>query len=80
MMVDKTTRAFNFEKSITELETIIEKMEEGGLPLEESLKQFEKGVSLTRQCQQALKKAEQKVKVLTEKQGKQSVEDYETDD
>lgn len=68
---------FDFEKSLGELEAIVEKMESGDLTLEESLQQFEKGVALTRACQKALEDAEQKVKVLMEKDGKSSLEDIE---
>ena len=46
---------------MAELEAIVERLEHGDLPLEESLKQFERGVELTRTCQAALKQAEQKV-------------------
>ena len=45
------------------MEAIVERLEHGDLPLEESLRQFERGVELTRSCQAALKQAEQKVKV-----------------
>ena len=54
----------DFEKSLAELEQLVETMEKGDLTLEESLKQFERGVSLTRACQKALAHAEQKVKLL----------------
>lgn len=54
----------DFEKSLEELETIVERMEEGELSLEESLKDFETGIKLTRSCQQALNEAEQKVQIL----------------
>ncbi len=57
-------KAPNFEKSLQELETLVEKLESGDLSLEESLATFEKGVKLTRQCQTALKDAEQKVTLL----------------
>lgn len=48
-----------------ELETLVETLEQGDLPLEESLRAFERGVALTRICQQALDEAEQKVKILS---------------
>jgi len=60
-------KSFPFEKSITKLEALVERMEGGNLSLEESLKTFEEGIKLTRECQQALKTAEQKVKLLIEK-------------
>jgi exodeoxyribonuclease VII small subunit len=48
-----------------ELETLVETLEQGDLALEESLQAFERGVSLTRVCQQALDEAEQKIKILS---------------
>ncbi|QLH42589.1 MAG: exodeoxyribonuclease VII small subunit [Coxiellaceae bacterium] len=59
--------SFNFETALNELNTIVEKMEAGGLSLEESLGQFERGIALTRQCQQALTDAQQKVQILMQK-------------
>ena len=56
----------DFEKSLAELEQLVETMEKGDLTLEESLKQFERGVALTRACQKALSEAEQKVRILTQ--------------
>lgn len=55
-----------FEAALSELETLVEKMETGELTLQESLAAFERGVRLTRHCQAALQAAELKVKVLTE--------------
>lgn len=59
----------DFEHSLRELETIVHQLEEGDLSLEASLKAFEQGVKLTRECQQALTDAEQRVQVLLEKDG-----------
>ncbi len=56
---------FQFEQALTELEGIVNRIEEGELSLEESLAAFEKGVQLTRDCQKALDEAEQKVEILT---------------
>lgn len=55
---------FNFEASIQALESIVTKLEAGDLSLEESLKSFEQGINLTRECQQHLAEAEQKVSLL----------------
>ena len=52
------------EASLAQLEQLVEQMEDGDLTLEESLKAFEAGVKLTRDCQKALQDAEQKVEVL----------------
>jgi len=57
---------FDFNKGLSELEEIIGKMESGDLSLEESIKYFEKGVKLHRQCHSALSKAEQRISVLSE--------------
>ena len=57
-------KALNLEKSMGELEQIVEQLEGGDLTLEKSLAQFEKGIKLSRECQQALSAAEQKVQIL----------------
>lgn len=57
-------KAPDFESALKELETLVERMEEGESSLEDSLKDFERGIELSRQCQQALKTAEQKVQQL----------------
>ncbi len=57
---------FDFNKGLSQLEEIIGKMESGDLSLEESLKYFEKGIKLHRQCHSALSNAEQRISVLSE--------------
>ncbi|NNJ94136.1 MAG: exodeoxyribonuclease VII small subunit [Halobacteria archaeon] len=66
-MAPKKTTTPDFEKSLGELEKLVEKMEQGDLSLESSLEHFEKGVQLSRTCQQALREAEQKVEILMQK-------------
>jgi exodeoxyribonuclease VII small subunit len=61
--------AADFERSLAELETIVDKLEQGDLSLDESLRHFERGVQLTRICQSALKQAEHKVDILLRKSG-----------
>ncbi len=61
------SRVGEFEKSLKELETIVEKMEAGDQPLETSLKDFERGMELARQCRGSLQKAELRVQELLEK-------------
>lgn len=68
-MSKKTDTAFNFEESLASLESLVSAMEDGALSLEESLQAFEKGIRLTRECQTALQKAEQKVQVLMAESG-----------
>lgn len=73
----KTTNLF--EESLAELERLVEQMEQGELSLEDSLKSFERGVTLTRTCQKALQEAEQKVQILLEKNGTQTLEPFADD-
>ena len=75
-MADKSAE-FDFEKSLQELEQLVEAMERGDLTLEESLKRFERGIALTRACQQALAKAEQKVQILTQNSAGGELADFE---
>ena len=74
----KTDTPPDFEKALAELEALVERLEEGDLPLEASLKEFERGIQLTRQCQQALREAEQKVRILTEQDEELPFESGET--
>ncbi|GAA6169984.1 exodeoxyribonuclease VII small subunit [Sessilibacter corallicola] len=68
----------DFESALSELEELIEQLESGDLSLDASLKAFEKGVKLTRECQQRLTEAEQKVQKLVAEQGQLSLEDFDT--
>ena len=74
-----TTKAIDFEKSLKQLETLVDKLEKGDLSLEDSLKNFEQGVKLTRDCRQALQNAEQKISMLS-KDDKDWVEKDLSDD
>jgi exodeoxyribonuclease VII small subunit len=56
----------DFERMLKELEALVTHLEQGDLPLDESLRQFERGIELTRACEQALRAAEQKVEILLE--------------
>ena len=53
-----------FESSLAQLETIVRQLEAGDLPLEDSLKLFEKGVALSRECRQRLNEAERRIEIL----------------
>lgn len=72
-MPRKTNKEPDFEAALTELEELVETLEQGDISLEESLKLFERGVTLTRQCQTSLKDAEQKVTILLEKSGEPEI-------
>jgi len=78
-LAKRSTKTPDFETALAKLEALVEKMEQGDLSLDESLKQFEQGVQLTRTCQQALQEAEQKVRVLMEKDGQTSLEPFDDD-
>ena len=64
MAKTRTQDGASFEKDLERLEEIAAGLEEGGLPLEESLRQFEEGVALVRQCEKTLKAAERKIDML----------------
>ena len=71
----------NLEKSLADLETLVEELEAGDLPLEDAMKKFEKGIKLTRNAQAALKEAEQKVEILLKSAGgEEALEEFESDD
>jgi len=65
------------EKSLEELESLVERLESGELPLEQALKEFERGIKLTRQCQAALKDAQQRVEILLKKSVEAAPEPFE---
>ena len=71
------SKPVDFEKTLAQLEHIIARLEEGNLPLEESVKQFEQGMVLLKDCQKTLNQAEQKVKILIEKNRGFQTENFE---
>ena len=73
-------KTINLEKALTDLEEIVEELESGDLPLEKAMKKFEEGIKLTRNCQAALKEAEQKVEILLKSAGAEGLEDFEIDE
>lgn len=79
-MARKTaSKAIDFEKSLKQLETLVNKLEKGDLSLENSLKNFEDGVKLTRECRQALETAEQKISVLSKEEDNWTEKDLDND-
>lgn len=66
---DADKQPLDFERALDELEKLVEELERGEMPLEQSLAAFERGVRLTRDCQQALRQAEQKVDMLLKDAG-----------
>ncbi|GGE55998.1 exodeoxyribonuclease 7 small subunit [Halopseudomonas oceani] len=69
--------AVDFEQSLGSLQALVERLESADLSLEESLSAFEQGVALTRECQQALAQAEQKVQQLIENNGELGTEPFD---
>lgn len=76
-----STKAKTFETSLGELEKIVRKLEDGDLSLEESLKLFEDGVKLSRECQERLNQAERRIEVLLkESDGNLALQPLEAED
>ena len=75
-----TKKTVNLEKSLTDLEDLVEELESGDLPLEKAMKKFEDGIKLTRACQTALKEAEQKIEILLKSADGDELEDFVVDD
>ena len=76
----KKEEKFDFEKALAGLEKLVETMEAGDMSLEDSLKQFERGVALTRSCQKALADAEQKVQILLQNSDGGELEAFKVDE
>ena len=70
----------SFEQALSELEALVESLEKGELSLEQSLQSFERGVTLTRSCQKALRDAEQKVRILSGESEDAELEPFERDE
>ncbi len=70
----------DFEAALAELERLVEKMEAGEQSLEEALASFQRGIELSRSCQQALKQAEQRVEQLVQKDERLATEKLEIND
>ena len=78
--VVRKKQGVDFEASLEELEGLVERMEEGELSLEESLKAYERGIALSRACQKSLDTAEQRIQILSEKDGAGEPRDFQPDD
>jgi exodeoxyribonuclease VII small subunit len=72
-------KTINLEKALSDLEELVEELESGELPLEKAMKKFEEGIKLTRNCQAALKDAEQKVEVLLKSAGGENLQEFDID-
>ena len=74
-MMDK--KNINLEKSLADLEALVAELEGGELSLEDAMKKFEQGIKLTRTCQNILKDAEQKVEILLENNGEDTLTSFD---
>ena len=79
-MTKSDTNLKDFEKALQQLEKIVNSMESGELGLEDSLKQFEQGIILAKNCQDTLSNAETRVEQLIEKNGLQQTIPFEDPD
>ncbi|EGL55980.1 exonuclease VII small subunit [Methylophaga aminisulfidivorans MP] len=70
-------KKLDYEAAVKELEALVERLEEGDISLEESLKLYERGVLLTRDCQESLQAAEQKVQMLLQQSGQSNMVDFD---
>ena len=77
-MAKKKLENLSFEESLNELETIVQSLEQGDLNLEESMAQFERGLNLSQLSQVKLQSAEQKVKILLDKNGTSQLTDFDS--
>ena len=76
-----TKKTINLEKTLADLEFLVEELESGELPLETAMKKFEEGIKLTRCCQETLKNAEQKIEILLKNtDGDETLKDFEEKD
>tara|TARA_R110002050_G_scaffold105737_10_gene215532 strand:- start:177 stop:443 length:267 start_codon:yes stop_codon:yes gene_type:complete len=76
-MAKKKLENLSFEESLNELDSIVQNLEHGDLDLEESMALFEKGLTLSKLSQNKLQSAEQKVKILLEKNGEQQLQEFD---
>jgi exodeoxyribonuclease VII small subunit len=75
----ETTPVADFEHSLDELEQLVARMEGGEMSLDDSLSSFERGIGLYRHCQQALEKAELRVRLLLDPEAPDTAEPFESD-
>jgi len=74
--VARDSKSMDFEQALRELESLVERLEQGDVPLDEALRTFERGVTLTRHCQACLQAAQQKVEILLNRSGQPHVEPF----
>jgi exodeoxyribonuclease VII small subunit len=75
--VSSNSKPVDFEQALAELESLVERLERGDVPLDEALRTFERGVALTRHCQACLQAAQQKVEILLKRSGQPELQPFE---
>ena len=70
----------NFEENINKLETIVADLEKGDLNLDDSVKKFEEGIKISKECNEMLEEAEKKITILLQEDGKIEEKDFKTED
>jgi exodeoxyribonuclease VII small subunit len=78
--VTRKSKLPDLEIALAEINTLVESMEQGDLSLEQSLNQFERGITLIKHCQKILQEAEQKVQILIQNQGQEDLQPYENNE
>lgn len=79
-MKEEINTSFNFEDSLKQLEEIVNSLESGNLSLDEALNRFETGIKLTRQAQQQLQQAEQRIQILLSENSDAKLTDFSISD
>ena len=70
----------NFEENMNKLETIVADLEKGDLNLDDSVKKFEEGIKISKECNEMLEEAEKKITILLQEDGKIEEKDFKTED
>lgn len=70
----------SFEEQMEQLESIVGELEKGDLSLEDSVKKFEEGIKISKECNKTLEEAEKKITILVNKDGEMKEEDFNTDE
>ena len=70
----------NFEENMNKLETIVKKKKKGDLNLDDSVKKFEEGIRISKECNEMLEEAEKKITILLQEDGKIEEKDFKTED
>ncbi|QIQ20957.1 exodeoxyribonuclease VII small subunit [Zophobihabitans entericus] len=79
-MAKKAAKVPSFEETLGELESIVGRLESGGLSLDEALSEFEQGIKLARQGQQQLQHAEQRVQILLNENAEAELASFDDED